>query len=324
MSIFTKIIVDKVLDNYPKINKNYCLNTRQRRYKCTICQDLCRNGCISSPIDEKLDKKTCDDCSICVANCPTGAIIASKAFMEKTFNILNNKNNSIVLSCSMYDDHSDCSVDCLASYPWELIASIALTNKVYFSTGDCDTCEKKCDYSYMLDKTKGFLGEEKFNEQISFSVKPIEMTRLEAFNLVFKKSKNTVYSVIRNMTTIEDFDQIWRKLLVHNINEVYVNWDSPIFNNNCKACEVCAKVCPVNALHVFHEDKSYYMAHFTKKCRGCGLCEQVCPCNGINKIGLKKSNNSKAFVTQLDALHCVKCGKLTTSEDGICDRCNKK
>ncbi len=322
-NLITKAIVDKLLDNYPQINGDYCLNKKQKRYECTVCKDICKQNSIISAKDNNIDTSTCDDCSLCVANCPTGAITGSLNFMEKAFSVLNNDYGEIILSCSKSTSYSDCTMDCLASYPWELICILAINNKIYFSKDDCTSCDINCDYTYMLNKVQSFLGEERFNNSIFFEEKDLQFSRKDIFNLAFKKSKNTMLGLIRNVSTIEEFDQIFRKILVHKLNDMAVNWETPLFNDNCRACNICTTLCPTNALTLFNDESdTYYMAHFSKKCRGCAHCETVCPYDGINEITTKKSNNSKAFITQLDVVHCKECNSLTTNENKICDRCN--
>ncbi len=324
-SIFTKLIIEKVLDNYPQINKDYCINKKQRKYICTVCQDCCHKKAIVSPIDENIDKMLCDDCSVCVSKCPTGAILGSQTLMEKSFNILNSKNKKIAISCNMYEGYSDCTMYSISSFPWELISAVALNNDVYIYKGDCENCTNYCDYDYTFNKVQSFLGEELYTNSIYFTKEPLEFSRLEAINFFINKSKSTLTSFMRSMTTIEDFNQIWRKILVYTINDNVINWDTPLFNDNCNACSICTKLCPTNALEVI-KDKSndYYMVHFPKKCRGCSLCENVCPRGGINEITTKSTKNSKSIITKLDATHCTICNELTTNTNKICTSCSNK
>ncbi len=321
-SFFGKIVLNKLLDNHPHINKAYCINTKQKRHKCSVCQDICKEKSIISPTEEIIDKSTCTDCSLCVANCPTSAIVGSLNYMEKIFEVLNSNNMTIILGCNKSDEYCDCKLHCLSSYPWELISAVALNNKVFFSTGDCENCLDYSDYSYMLEKTKKFLGEKKYKESIIFSAKQLEVTRLEAFNIIFKKSKNLSYSFLRNIYNIENFDQIWRKILIHKQNSLLTNWDTPLFNENCLACGICAKICPTNSLQLFNDEQDkYYIAHFSKKCRGCSLCEKICPYKGINEIIQRENNTSSPFITKLDVTNCTVCNKITKNLDSICDKC---
>lgn len=50
--------------------------------------------------------------------------------------------------------------------------------------------------------------------------------------------------------------------------------------DRCVACGTCVKVCPREAITIFH---GCYAEVDLEKCIGCGLCEKACPAGVIHK-----------------------------------------
>jgi len=49
----------------------------------------------------------------------------------------------------------------------------------------------------------------------------------------------------------------------------------------CVACAVCVRVCPREAISIWH---GCYAVVDDGRCVGCGRCEQVCPAGIMHKI----------------------------------------
>jgi len=62
-------------------------------------------------------------------------------------------------------------------------------------------------------------------------------------------------------------------------------------NDNCNGCEICAKVCPVDA--PFGERKKLYKIDGSK-CIGCGICTAKCPVQAIEGTFNTKSVMAEA------------------------------
>lgn len=48
--------------------------------------------------------------------------------------------------------------------------------------------------------------------------------------------------------------------------------------NYCVACGLCAKNCPLNAIHI---EKGMYASVDFEKCVGCSKCAKLCPASVI-------------------------------------------
>ncbi len=51
--------------------------------------------------------------------------------------------------------------------------------------------------------------------------------------------------------------------------------------DRCIACGVCMKVCPREAITIYH---GCYAKVDLEKCIGCGLCEKACPAGVMHKV----------------------------------------
>ena len=66
---------------------------------------------------------------------------------------------------------------------------------------------------------------------------------------------------------------------------------SQVITENCKACGICAEVCPYNAITLV--EKPATDDSLTRKliqvnkaqCKGCGLCQGTCPKRGVHVSG---------------------------------------
>lgn len=51
--------------------------------------------------------------------------------------------------------------------------------------------------------------------------------------------------------------------------------------DHCVACGTCVKMCPREAITIFH---GCYAKVDLEKCIGCGICEKSCPAGAIYKV----------------------------------------
>lgn len=330
---------------HPGIDTSRCINEIQRKRPCSICKMSCHVQALDRITQPDFTK--CDNCGICLAHCPANAIIASHTFTQKLLELLENKDTQLSLSCHQSDKSSDCSLSCLAAFPWEVLASLAITgNQLAFLSGDCQSChhhQQMILFDRTLSQLKSFLGTEIYQKILSPDKTPRLQNRREAFNTLFRQGRRSATSFLPEELRGKQDAKLWRRILLHRLvlqdfppghiprrassqYKITAHWITPIIEPDCRACGICEKTCPNKALHVVvAEDSHFYMVHFGWKCQGCGICAAVCPWKNIKEFGLATMKMAdKPLVTLTEAKPCAKCKAPCHSSQNLCMECTAK
>ncbi|MGN0307884.1 MAG: NADH-quinone oxidoreductase subunit I [Lachnospiraceae bacterium] len=286
-------------------------------------------------VDEP-DFSQCDDCGICAAHCSGGALTGSPFYVQRLVELAQKSGGKVILACENQEKEADCKLRCLASYPWEVLALLALQeNQITFFKGDCETCVYKMQMIFFernMDRLEDFLGKESYCSLFSEETAPILQNRREVFAGLLARGKRTAAALLPEELRQEADGDLWRRLLLYRLyylketgpeNTVEAGWTTPIITDNCIACGICERVCPNGALRVVPtEDGHFLMAHFGWKCRGCGLCKETCPWQGIEGFGVAVTNYPQHPMTTLTGAHpCSKCQAPCAREDELCMTC---
>ncbi|MBP3416061.1 MAG: 4Fe-4S binding protein [Spirochaetaceae bacterium] len=327
---------------HPGIDTTCCINEIQRKRPCSICKMSCHVQALDKIAQPDFTK--CDNCGICMAHCPTNAIGASRSFTQKLLELLENKDSQLILSCHQSDNPGDCSLSCLAAFPWEVFASLAITgNQLAFLSGDCQNCHHRQQmplFDRSLSQLESFLGTEIYLKILSPDKTPRLQSRREAFNTLFRQGRRSATSLLPEELRGAQDPKLWRKILLHRLasqdssqtpafreasfqQKIVAHWIAPIIEPDCRACGICEKTCPNKALQVVAaNDNHFYMAHFGWKCQGCGICAAVCPWKNIKEFGLVAMEKAdKPFVTLTEAKPCIKCKAPCHSSQSLCMEC---
>lgn len=343
--ILGKLTKQVVEEGHPLIDPSLCINEIQKKRPCSICKMSCHVQALDKITQPDFTK--CDNCSICVAHCPSDAILASHSLTQKLLELLENKDTQLSLSCHQSDKPSDCSLSCLAAFPWEVLASLAITgNQLSFVSGDCQNChhhQQMVLFNRNLSQLESFLGSQIYQETLSSDKTPRLQNRREAFNTLFRQGRRSATSFLPEELRGKQEPKLWRKILLHRLasqdnpsgyppqgtpsqHKITAHWITPIIESDCRACGICEKTCPNKALQVVAaENDHFYMAHFGWKCHGCGICAAVCPWKNIKEFGLVTMETAdKPLVTLTEAKPCTQCKAPCHSSQNLCMECSTK
>lgn len=296
-SVARRAIQEWMNENHPLVVKSSCLNSKQRKFVCAKCREICPEGVYDSA---EPAWELCRNCNLCVAACPSQAICPSSSVLRKFIQIPHSETDVILAACGRSEVSADLQVDCLATLPWEMATRIALRKKLSLDTGPCATCvraEGQAQISAILAKVEKFLGAEKFRECVR--VGPIEaasregVSRREAFSRLMGAFRTTVGSLLPDEDAERPaYSAVYRKVLVNHLLKLHdegaateVTWETPVFSEKCTACLVCSKICVHGAIEIVEDtddDTTRYMRHYAGKCTRCGLCETICPSQAIS------------------------------------------
>jgi len=358
-------IVNSIIDNKnerPIFTAAYCLNRAQRKYTCTICNELCPDKVFSLKAGEPLKWESCRGCGLCVSACPS-ACFAPSVSMQNTLTEDLDLNRSVSFSCFEEDTLCDKTVECLAGVPWELLAVLALHTRVYLCTGSCAECDKKERVDVLEQNVaalRDFLGEELYNDRVRLLEKgesvPDEgnestgeaKTRREVFSDVKSSLTKGLYKItVKKLPFLADTDRDglqYRKMLANTVlqrrkeaREAEPDKTIPLptyglslpeFNAACWGCEICSRICPHKALEFRDEGSGKKLVYIdTLLCKGCGLCARLCPEHGMNGIRtVHVPYLAKLPLVRVNGASCIKCGSPVRPGDnnGLCPTCLAK
>lgn len=339
-SFISSYVINKISDKKtPKLNKEKCINSIQKRQKCNLCEIYCTQNAISLEGEIKIKEDKCSNCNICVAICPTGTMVPTFEVLEAQYNTIT-KHNDISIGCNK-DEDAYFKVDCLAVLPWEFLAYICLDNKVKLVNRSCKSCNNSNlskEFYNTLDKLKSFLGEELYNEKVilidsdDIKIEAKEYTRRDLFKMWKDESKR----LATNMAPIK-FEEnknyrIYRSLLVKKVrnmkakigSSVDYNWPVLEINNYCWGCGICATICPQRAITIKNEsDGTRKFIHNYTRCTHCGLCKTVCMDKAIT-TAVKQGDGIEIFNKyNISSGTCLVCrDPIKPGEGDKCIVCN--
>lgn len=89
----------------------------------------------------------------------------------------------------------------------------------------------------------------------------------------------------------------------------------------CTSCNLCAYVCPTNAVSTLEQEGGYLRVFDLKACVYCGLCEAACPTNAIQLTVNEQPFADKFFVQALvERQNCQLCQRKIPQTDLLAER----
>ena len=327
-----------LLDHAPSLDTKRCINRIQARLQCRICETACTRGALENGAKQSAPTEhLCDDCNVCAAHCPGGAIAASKRNTQKLLELLERPDGAVRVGCMHTREDADCKMSCLSAFPREVLAARAFSGPVSFVHGDCESCELRQTmvlFERTLKNVEEYLGEERFAKAFGDAGHAAtQKTRREAFRTLAEKGARSMYTLLPESLTGRTDGDLWRRVLTayaatylrEHPEELPFAQTAPVFTERCRACGICTRVCASKALHVVRtEEDAFYIVHFAWKCRACGVCERTCPFGGIDGYGRISLREPEApYLYRPPAVPCRICGEAAPPE-GICFVCATK
>lgn len=339
MSIWSRYIAKKlVFEHHPLIDEGGCLNAIQTRAPCGACRAACPAGVLDGP---EPNWDACVDCNACAAACPTRCIRPSASLAGRVLEACARLTGPVCISCGAGEAPADLKLPCLASYPWELLAFLALGGGVTVLPGPCGDCPDRAllaTWKDTLDRLEAFLGPEDHAALVQVAeageTAPPQraVSRRDIFSLALSKSKATLAALLPADQDLDPDGSLFRQLLAHRLRQrreageaPVLAWTLPAFTDACDACAFCVRLCPSGALKRVEGDgggrKRWYMALIPWRCTGCGLCAQACPRGGLTAPGpVSLDDPSTPRLHAHRARPCPRCGEPAEGE-GLCRRC---
>lgn len=242
---------------------------------CNRCERICPQQAIHNRI---VDEARCDDCGLCTAVCPTGAILSGVDYdgcLARTKELCPQ-----VLMCRKVDKKG---MPCLGALNRRLLWSLAETNDLAIDTSRCQECNPAV--ASWLDKEIAACNAV-FERQ---GRKKITLVHVKAAQPAAKQVARRGFfrSLIQSTAQgVKDFteEQIKRQYTFDGVfwlekqqttpNELFFGME---ISDACNACGLCLSLCPEKALH-FSENAGGKSVQFdAQKCSACGLCSGNCP-----------------------------------------------
>ena len=260
-----------------EIDLNRCL-FQYASGNCRRCEEICPQQAIKN---REFDAARCDDCGLCTAVCPAGAIQSGVDY--DTCLTQAQELEPQVLLCEKVRENS---MHCLGALNRRLLWALAEKQPLAIDTSRCTACNPAV--AKWLDKEIAAC-----NETLAAEGKPAirlvhvreikkapaqQVGRRSFFQSLFHATARGVADFAESQTTrLYAFDPvIW--LERQGLAASGGIFPSLTAADSCNACGLCAMLCPENAIAIKTDAAGSKTLSFTPlRCTGCQLCTDSCP-----------------------------------------------
>jgi ferredoxin len=318
------------------IDLSSCVRVMSKNSTCTSCADICPNDSITFSQNIISLDRSCDDCSLCIGECPTEAIALKDVdTIESSFNFL--KSDATTLSCKE-------DIECIGIFSIEYLLAIAIMKK-----GDtlilesCPKCyeivlkrSKEVDFilnSLQLDKSldvrlapvedskdiksrRDFLKKLTLQEPLDSSKEFSNLSGRAIKQKILPNKRKLLFMALKRVGKVEFFE---------DINPTDISFISKkVIDNSCDNCSFCYRLCPSGALS--SNSKNSKIDFDVGLCLKCHLCHDLCESDSIElDIFSTRDMLSPEVKTlkEFDVRRCEECGVVFTpkSSEKMCRRC---
>ena len=303
--IFNYIVGRSLAEGHPTKDFEHCINRRQVKHKCSICEDICPGRVYSGTGSRKADFVSCINCNLCVAACPTRCIASSATNVSSFLKLLKTPEEFFYIACEQYEGDVHLKVSHFAALSWEYLVCLGLQKRVVFLTVDVPEADEKAEtvWHETLVCLKNFFGEEEFGRRFIFSDK-VDYTADQEINRreLFQKVNTELRSKFSSFAPSEDMmDGLLYRYLLRGVltgDNTYnsFGWIVPAVSSECKGCGVCEKLCPQAAITVKKDNGQFTVYLYPFRCNHCGLCQKTCIHHAIDGFGSIRINSLKPVI----------------------------
>lgn len=264
-----------------EIDLNRCL-FQYANGSCRRCEEICPQQAVKNRV---FDATRCDDCGLCTAVCPAGAIqsgVDYDACLTQAQEL-----EPQVLLCQKASPHA---MPCLGALNRRLLWALAEKQPLAIDTSRCDACNPAV--AQWLDKEIAAC-----NQALATEGKPAirlvhvkeikkdpapQVGRRSFFQSLFHATARGVADFAESQTVRQyAFDPVvWlEKQGLAPSGGVFPRLTA---GDSCNACGLCTMLCPENAIAIKTDAAGSKTLSFTPlQCTGCQLCTGSCPHNAL-------------------------------------------
>lgn len=262
-----------------EIDLNRCL-FHYANASCRRCEKICPQQAIKN---REFDAARCDDCGLCTAVCPTGAIWSRVDY--DTYLTQTQKLEPQVLLCEKVSPLKS-SMHCLGALNRRLLWALAEKQPLAIDTSRCASCKPAvanwldaeitaCN-KVLADEGKSSIRLVHVKETQKAATP--QVGRRSFFSSLFQATARGVADFTKSQTEQPyAFDPVvWleKQGLAAN-RDIFPRITA---NEHCNACGLCTMLCPENALTIKTDSTGKKMLSFTPLlCTNCQLCIGNCP-----------------------------------------------
>lgn len=320
-----------------------CLNHIQAKTTCTACSDVCPAEV--NVHSDRIAWASCTGCNACITACPTSALNESRSSFEAVTTALDNGNGYTVFACDQHDGPCDVKRPCLGTLPWDLLAGVAVQQKLVMKLQHCNSCphaELVAQTKELVRTLKQFLGADLFAEHVTMttpteSAEQAGQRKRRAFEQVAHVVQTEASSILEDLDRSAPTMSCYRAFLLDALNKAEpaprVTWKTLEEDGACRACGACVAMCPHHALSLELPDDpraadapQAKLVHDATRCTQCGMCYISCPEETIGGWGRLRTTVHDARVEfPLNVSYCEKCGKpfKPASNETRCTSCSR-
>ena len=279
------------------VDESRCLNYNYQKNNCRNCREACPNGCWDEA--GRTVPERCNGCGLCQAACPADAIGVEGISADEWSAATSKTSRSRDFSCRKQ-----------GAGPWSCLGFLSSRDLVALAlAGDEDTgCDvvvrdegcRNCrpNVAEHLEReiaaASAFLGASGRGRIVHGNAAMMKvdagqrLDRRSFFSSLFKTGVETARNVIWPEAAVTPLKKVaWRTQILRGF-AVDQNSQSifPVLSvaESCIACELCARICPVQAITATKLDESIELEHSPLVCTDCGLCIEHCPEAALTRL----------------------------------------
>lgn len=278
------------------IDLNRCL-FHYTNISCNRCQTICPRQAINN---RDIDAEKCDNCGLCTAVCPTGAIQSDTDY-DATLTATQNLTPQVLMCRKV----SPTGMPCLGALNRRLLWALAEKQPLAIDTSRCAACNPAV--SQWLE-TEIAACNDSLQAAGKASLKlvhvkdaapaPKPVARRSFFRSLFHAAADTATEIAAAQTQQQyAFDPvIW---LEKQAPSPCALFPGLAVQASCTACGLCTMLCPEKALVIRDTETGRELMFNPVKCTACGLCRNNCPQSSLNL--LPSFNGQTTFPLLTDA-----------------------
>lgn len=264
-----------------QIDLNRCL-FHYTNISCNRCQTICPQKAITN---REIAAEKCDNCGLCTAICPTGAIQS-----DTDYDAALTATQQLTPPVLMCRKVSPTGMPCLGALTRRLLWALAEKQPLAIDTSRCAACNPAV-FQWLNAEINAC------NEALQTAGKaplrlvhvkeaapaPQPVARRSFFRSLFHAAADTATEIAEAQTKRQyAFDPvIWLNKQHTPACELFPGLE---MTAGCTACGLCTMLCPEKALVFKDTEKDKLLTFDPVKCTACGLCCNNCPQEALHLL----------------------------------------